>query len=30
VTVAGSSATNQVFLPLDANNDSVFFRLVYP
>jgi hypothetical protein len=30
VTVDGSSATNQMSLPLNAGNDSVFFRLVYP
>jgi len=29
-TVAGSSATNQVFLPINPANGSVFFRLVAP
>jgi fibronectin type 3 domain-containing protein len=28
--VAGSSATNSVILPVDANQGSVFYRLVYP
>jgi hypothetical protein len=28
--VAGSTATNQMTLPLDAESGSVFFRLVYP
>jgi hypothetical protein len=30
VTVANSAATNQVFLPINAANGSVFFRLAYP
>ena len=30
VTVAGSSATNQIVLPIAPNNASVFFRLSYP
>jgi autotransporter-associated beta strand protein len=30
VTVPGSAATNQMFLPNDPSNGSVFFRLVYP
>jgi endoglucanase len=29
-TVSGSSATNQIFIPINAANGSVFFRLVYP
>jgi autotransporter-associated beta strand protein len=29
-TVTGSAATNQMALPIDALNGSVFFRLVYP
>jgi hypothetical protein len=29
-TVEGSSATNQMFLPIDLANDSVFYRLAYP
>jgi cellulose 1,4-beta-cellobiosidase len=29
-TVQGSTGTNQVFVPIDAANGSVFFRLVYP
>jgi hypothetical protein len=29
-TVANSSATNQVFLPINAGNAGVFYRLVYP
>lgn len=28
--IANSAATNQIILPLDAANGSVFFRLVYP
>ncbi len=28
--VAGSTATNSVSLPVDANNGSVFYRLTYP
>ena len=28
--VAGSSLTNNVALPIDANNGNVFFRLIYP
>jgi autotransporter-associated beta strand protein len=30
VAVPGSSATNQVFIPIHVANDSVFFRLAYP
>ena len=30
VTVLGSAATNQVFVPVQTTNGSVFFRLVYP
>jgi autotransporter-associated beta strand protein len=30
VEVAGSTATNQVTMPISAGNASVFFRLVYP
>jgi glucose/arabinose dehydrogenase len=30
VTVAGSTATNQVVIPLDPSNDSVFYRLAVP
>jgi len=30
VTVAGSSATNQMFLPISPSSPSVFFRLNYP
>jgi autotransporter-associated beta strand protein len=29
-TVAGSSMTNQIFLPIDPANGSVFLRLTYP
>lgn len=29
-TVAGSTATNQMFIPINPANGSVFFRLVYP
>lgn len=29
-TVAGSSATNMIYLPIDPANGSVFFRLTYP
>jgi autotransporter-associated beta strand protein len=29
-TVPGSSATNQVFLPVDSANGAVFYRLIYP
>jgi autotransporter-associated beta strand protein len=29
-TVSGSTATNQMFLPIDPANGSVFLRLVYP
>jgi autotransporter-associated beta strand protein len=28
--VAGSSQTNSVLIPIDTDNDSVFYRLVYP
>ena len=30
VTVPNSAMTNQVFVPVNAGNGSVFFRLVYP
>jgi hypothetical protein len=30
VTVAGSTATNQVVIPINITNGSVFYRLVYP
>jgi hypothetical protein len=30
VTVPNSAATNQVFVPINPTNGSVFFRLVYP
>jgi hypothetical protein len=30
VTVPGSTMTNSLTLPVDANNGSVFFRLIYP
>jgi hypothetical protein len=30
VDVAGSTATNRVFMSLDPANGSVFFRLLYP
>jgi fibronectin type 3 domain-containing protein len=30
VTVSGSVMTNQVFVPVNPANDSVFFRLAYP
>jgi fibronectin type 3 domain-containing protein len=30
VTVAGSTSTNQVVIPIDPNVGSVFFRLVHP
>jgi autotransporter-associated beta strand protein len=30
MAVPGSSGTNQMFLPIDTVNGSVFFRLVYP
>jgi hypothetical protein len=30
VTVPGSTSTNQVFMPINTVNGSVFFRLVYP
>jgi fibronectin-binding autotransporter adhesin len=30
VTVAGSDATNQVFMPVSRTNGCVFYRLVYP
>jgi autotransporter-associated beta strand protein len=29
-TLPGSSATNQVFLPIDPSSTNVFFRLTYP
>jgi len=30
VTISGSDATNQLFLPLDPSLSGVFFRLIYP
>jgi alpha-L-fucosidase 2 len=30
VTVSASTATNQVFIPINTTNGSVFFRLAYP
>ncbi len=30
ITVAGSSATNQMWIPIDPTQNNVFFRLVYP
>jgi hypothetical protein len=30
VTVPGSTATNQIWIPIDTANGSVFFRLLYP
>lgn len=30
INIAGASATNQMFLPIDPANGSVFLRLVYP
>jgi len=30
VDVAGASATNQVIIPVNAANGSVFFRMIYP
>jgi hypothetical protein len=30
IDVAGSTMTNAVTLPVDANNGSVFYRLIYP
>jgi hypothetical protein len=30
VTVSGSSATNQISIPIDQRNGNVFFRLMYP
>jgi hypothetical protein len=29
-TVSGSTATNQIWIPINAANSSIFFRLVYP
>lgn len=29
-TVPGAAATNLIFIPIDAANDGVFFRLIYP
>ena len=29
-TLAGSSLTNQIMVPVDKTNGSVFFRMVYP
>jgi hypothetical protein len=29
-TVSGSDQTNRIFIPLDANHGSAFFRLAYP
>jgi hypothetical protein len=30
VNLPGSASTNQMFIPLNSNNDSVFLRLAYP
>jgi hypothetical protein len=30
VTIAGSDATNQVFMPVSRTNGCVFYRLIYP
>jgi hypothetical protein len=30
VTVSGSAATNQIYLPISPQSPSVFFRLTYP
>jgi hypothetical protein len=30
VTFSGSSATNQVVVPISQTNGAVFFRMVYP
>jgi hypothetical protein len=30
VDVAGSTATNQVVIPINITNGSVFYHLVYP
>ena len=30
ILVAGSAATNRVFIPMDPANGSVFLRRVYP
>jgi len=30
VDVAGSTTTNQIIIPMDPANGSVFFRLIYP
>jgi hypothetical protein len=30
VDVAGSTTTNQVVIPVNADNGSVFYRLIYP
>jgi hypothetical protein len=30
VNVPGSTATNQIFIPINPNNGSVFLRLAYP
>jgi hypothetical protein len=29
-TVPGSSATSQMFLPVDSVSGAVFYRLIYP
>ncbi len=29
-TITGSAASNQMLIPMDVNNGSIFFRLVYP
>ncbi|HWX21150.1 MAG TPA: hypothetical protein VN578_14720 [Candidatus Binatia bacterium] len=30
VEVAGATATNQVFMPINPANGSVFYRMYYP
>jgi hypothetical protein len=30
VTVANSATTNQVIMPINSANGTVFFRMVYP
>ena len=30
VTIPGSTATNQLFVPVDKVNGTVFFRMIYP
>jgi hypothetical protein len=29
-TVAGSSVTNEFFMPINKTNSTVFFRMIYP